>query len=453
MAAVVPVSDAPPGRVRSAVATGEPPATLLDPPPRLLGLGDQLALWGNLGVTLTLPLAAGFVLDPGGVPRLSLLAGIAAVVVGSVLGSVLLGLAALPGAQTGAPAMVLLRGVFGLRGSYLPTALNLAQCVGWTTVEVLIIAEFGARLTGPSWHWVFVVGAGLLATLMAVRPISAVRALRRYAVWLVLAATVYLFVQVLRRPLPPLSRGSWTGFWRGVDIVIALPVSWVPLAADYSRHSRRPRDASTGAAAGFAVACAAYFVLGLLAVSALRGGADDPAGALLALPFAGAAIVVLVLDELDEAFANLYSTAVSAQNVVPRLDRRWLAVVVGAAATGLALLVDLTAYEDFLYLIGSVFVPLFATFAVDYYLLRRGRWDTSAAARPRWAMVLPWAGGFVAYQLVNPGTVSHWSTWWAHRAADIGFVPPSWTSASLTSLVVAGVLALLVGLPGRRRPV
>lgn len=430
----------------------EAPTTLLEPPPRSLGLADQVALWGNLGITLTIPIAAGFVLDPGGVPRLSLAAAITAVVVGSVVGSVLLGLSAVPGARTGAPAMVLLRGLFGRHGSYLPTALNIAQCVGWATVEVLIITEFAARLTSEPLHGVFVLGAGVLATLLALHPLGFVRTLRRYAVWLVLLATAYLFVQVLRRPLPPLGRGSWTGFWRGVDVVVALPVSWIPLAADYSRHSRSGRAAFGGAAVGFGVACAAYFLLGLLAVTALRSGADDPAGALLTLPLAGLALLVLVLDELDEAFANLYSTAVSAQNVAPRLDRRLAVLAVGGAATALAFVVDLTRYESFLYLIGSVFVPLFGVFVVDYYLLRRGRrWDVGAAARARWVMVAPWAAGFVAYQLVNPGGVSWWAGFWAARQADLSFTPPAWMSASLASLVVAAALTALVGVVGLAR--
>ena len=49
------------------------------------------------------------------------------------------------------------------------------------------------------------------------------------------------------------------------------------------------------------------------------------------MPLGLLAVLVLVAVEVDEAFANIYSTAVSAQNVVGRLDRRVLAVVVGSA--------------------------------------------------------------------------------------------------------------------------
>ena len=126
-------------------------------------------------------------------------------------------------------------------------------------------------------------------------------------------------------------------------------------------------------------------------------------------------------------------------------------VVIGALATVLALVLDIVAYESFLFLIGSVFVPLIGTFVVDYYLLRRHAWDVTDQARPRLRMLVPWAAGFVTYQLINPVQVPGWADFWAGLQADLGFVPPAWLSASLASLAVSAAVALAVGLPGRRR--
>ena len=433
----------------------EAPLTLDEPPRKVLGLADQTVLWANLGVSLLLPVTATFILTPDpSVAPLSLGAALVAILVGSLIGNVLLGLGALPGAETGAPSMVLLRGLLGRTGSYLPTALNLAQCIGWSVFEIVIIAEASARLTDESLRPLFVVLAGGLATLMAIRPLAVVHALKRVAVWLVLASTVYLFVQVLRRPLPPLWEGSWEGFWKAADLVIALSVSWIPLAADYSRHSRTGRDAFLGAFLGYFTSGTAFFALGVLALAGygLQPG-FDVIDALLAVPAGAVALLVLAVDEVDEAFANIYSTAVSAQNVVPRVDRRVLALGVGVAATIAALVFDIVAYENFLFLIGSVFVPLFGTFAAAYYVLDRGRpWDVSEGAPSRWWFLAPWAAGFVAYQLVNPGTVGWWQRFWLARAEDLHFTPPSWMSASVAGLVVSAGLTLAVGAVLTRRP-
>jgi putative hydroxymethylpyrimidine transporter CytX len=425
-------------------ASAEATFTLLEDPPRPLGLWDQLALWGNLGITLTIPVAAAFVVRPvQELPPLTLGASVTAIVFGSVLGSVLLGLSAVPGAETGAPAMVLLRGLLGGRGSWAPTALNVAQCIGWAAVEILVIAEGAAKIVPQVPRAAFVVAAGALATGLALRPLGFVRVLRRYAVWLVLASTAYLFFEVARHGIAQPAGGSWRQFWLAVDIVIALPVSWAPLSADYSRHSRTPRDAFAGALAGFAPAAIVYFLLGVFAVAAIPQAAQDPLGALLALPVGAVALAILVLDEMDEAFANLYSTALSAQNVRPALDRRVVAVAVGVVSTGLALATDMTQYENFLLLIGSVFVPLLAVLLVDYFLLRRRRWDVHLRAPERPGMALPWLVGFTVYQLLNPGTVPGWSDAWRHAQAALHLVPPVQLSASITAFAVSAAAALL----------
>jgi nucleobase:cation symporter-1, NCS1 family len=426
----------------------EVPRTLDEaPPPRTLGFLDQTVLWGNLGISLLLVVAGTFVLAPDpSLPPLSLAAAVTAVVVGAVLGNLLLGLGARAGAETGAPAMVLLRGLLGRRGSWLPTGANIAQNLGWATVEIMVIAAAAGRLTDPSLRPVAVVATGAAATFMATRPLGVVRGyLKKVAVWVVLASTAYLFVQVLRRPLPAFGDGSWSAFWKATDIVIALPISWLPLAADYTRHSRTAGAAFGGAALGYGAATIAFFLLGVLATAGDLAG-DDVIASLLALPAGTIALLILVIDEVDEVFANLYSTVVSTQNLAPRLDRRVAAVAVGSVATVLALAFDdYVAYESFLLLLGSVFVPLFAAFVVDYHVVQRRRWDVSEHAPARWALLVPWLAGFVAYQLINPGLVTSWQRFWTARQDDLGFTPPSWTSASVVSFVVAAALTLLVG--------
>jgi nucleobase:cation symporter-1, NCS1 family len=442
--------DQPATIVRTTATVGEAPVTLADPPPRTLGLLDTLGLWGNLGISLLLPVAATFVVLPGRSLALTVLA----IVVGAVIGSVLLGLGAAAGAREGVPAMVLLRGLLGRRASYLPTVLNIVQCVGWATFEIVIIAEAASRvLHAPRWP--FVVVAGAFATLMAVRPLGAARVLARYAVWAALAATTYLFVQVLSHPLPAVTSGGASSFWTAVDIVIALPVSWFPLAADYTRHVRGGKPAFVGTAVGYGTATIAYFLLGVLALVAFGAAGLDVIGALLAVPLGLLAVLLLVVVEVDEAFANIYSTAVSAQNFSGRLDRRILAIAVGAVSTLLALTLDITAYEAFLFLIGAVFVPLVGVFIVAYYLMPRGAWDVSDTAPARLILLLPWAAGFVAYQLTLPtffdSTGHGWTAWWAARQHDLGIDQSNGWSASLVSLVVAMVVTALVCLPALMR--
>jgi len=436
-----------PGDRRSEVAR-----TLAEPVPQALSLLDQFGLWGNLGVSLLGFTGAIFVLQPYGVgtPELSMAAALTAIAVGTLLGTVPLALAGLPGAQTGAPAMVLLRGLFGARLSYLPTVLNILQCLGWAVFELVTIATAAHTVAPALPKWGYVLIAGLATALLTIRPLGAIRVLRKYATGAVLIVLCYLFVQLIRHPLPGFTHGTWSGFWAASDTVVAVAISFAPLAADYTRHSRTPRAAFAGALGGYGVTQVLCYVIGLLAlVTVAHGNPDHIYGAFIALPVGSLCFAILAARELDQSFADVYSTAVSIQNLRPLWDRRVLAGVIAALTTAGALWLNIADYENFLVLIGSVFVPMSAVLVADYFVVSRGRWDLSAAARSRWLMLLPWAAGFVTYQLINPGYVSWWASAWTSFGHDIGFTPASWMSASILSFAVAAVATLLVGAPTR----
>jgi nucleobase:cation symporter-1, NCS1 family len=428
----------------------EAPLVLDFAPPKPLTFRDQLALWGNLGISLFGPITAVYVIStPGG--QLTLVAAWTALIVGVILGGLVLGAAAVPAAHTGAPAMANMRGLFGRRGSYLPATLNILQNIGWATVEIVVIATAAAAVTTESLKPLYIVLAGLFATAMAVRPLGSVRTLRKYAVWVVIAASVYLYWQVLRQPLVGTEDGSWSGFWLSVDVVIAIVISFAPLAGDYSRHSRSGRAAFAGAALGYGAAAVAFVGLGLFAFFAIRDFAIDPTGALLALPAGAIALVILLVDEVDEAFANIYSTTMSTQNMLARIDRRLLAVVIGAVATGLAFVIDLAAYQNFLFLIGAFFVPLFAVVITDYFVVSRRHWELGPGSRMRWGLLVPWLAGFLMYELFNPSTVAGVDGLVERIRDAINFTPPAWIGASAASFLTAAVLTLVVGGLTRRR--
>jgi len=425
--------------------------TLAEPVPQSLGLLDQFGLWGNLGVSLLGFTGAIFVLQPGGAgtPELSLAAALTATVVGTVLGAVVLALAGLPGTHTGAPSMVLLRGLFGARVSYLPTALNILQLFGWSIFELVTIATAAQTVAPAVPKWGYVLIAGVLTALLTIRPLGAIRVLRRYATGAVLIVMCYLFVQLLRHPLPPLTHGTWSGFWDATDTVVAVAISFAPLAADYMRHSRDSRVAVVGAVAGYSVTQVLCYVIGLLAlVTVAHGNSNDIFGAFIALPVGSLGFAILAARELDQSFADVYSTAISMQNLRPLWDRRVLAGVISALVTAGALWLNIADYENFLTLLGSVFVPMSAVLIADYFAdyrsVPRRRWDLSSAARSRWSMLVPWAVGFVVYQLINPGYISWWASAWSSFGQDIGFTPAGWMSASILSFCAAGIVTLLV---------
>ena len=166
----------------------------------MLGVLDGLLLWANLSVSLLVIVAGAFlVLPPAQFGLgLSLPVALGAIVAAAIVGNLMLGLGGLIGADARVPPMVLLRAPLGRRGSYLPTGLNILQCLGWSVFELIIIATGASALSQqvfgfggvPFWKILF----GAVATGLAfLGPVGFVRRyVRKFAVWVVIASLLYL---------------------------------------------------------------------------------------------------------------------------------------------------------------------------------------------------------------------------------------------------------------------
>ena len=116
---------------------------------RRSGTFDGFLLWANLSVSLLVIVAGALLVLPfsqGGL-ALSLPVAIGAIVAAALVGNLMLGLGGLIGADARVPTMVLLRAPLGRRGSYVPTALNILQCLGWSVFELIIIATGASALS------------------------------------------------------------------------------------------------------------------------------------------------------------------------------------------------------------------------------------------------------------------------------------------------------------------
>lgn len=410
---------------------------------RIFATGDAFSLWFSLGIGL-LVLQAGAYLVPG----LSLPHALAAIVVGSLLGVLLLSLAGVVGADTGLSAIASLRPALGVRGAAIPAVLNAVQLTGWGAFEIIAMREAADALAKQTFGvsnplaWTLLFGA-LATALAVVGPVSFVRRfLRAWGLWLLLAGAAWLSWKLLADyDLRALMAKAGTGemsFGAGVDLVVAMPLSWLPLIADYTRFGRTPGAMFRGSAMGYLLANIWFFSLG--ACYALASGGDNMLLTALAAAGGGVALLMILIDETDNTFADIHSAAVSTATLV-RVRPARLAIGYGLICTAIAVAAPLARYEGFLLLIGSVFAPLFGVLLTDHFVVRRRTIEADDIDRKGgvyWFLggfsargLTAWIVGIAAYQTVT------------RLAPSLG--------ATLPALVVAAATYLLLKTVRRRR--
>lgn len=429
---------------------------------RRLRAVDLGILWFSLGVGLLVLFAGALLVLAFGLSLFEvLLVGIA----GSVIGSLMLAAAGRPGSHHGVPTMVSLRPVLGRKASWIPSAINSFQLLGWAAFELMIMGLGLTLLSGPLLGdatpvlWIAVLATWV--TLLALGgPLVVVRVwLEKVAVWLVLGSTLWLTAVVVTDPafatrfFEPMSTGD-RPLGLALDLVIAMPISWWPLVADYNRFARRPRDSFLGTFAGYTLSNSWFYFLGaaVLVVFGLAGEASGPVAFVRGITgtvLGSLVLLLIIVDETDNAFANIYSTAVSLQNVAPRRRQVWfILAATGIATAGAWVLLAQGqgiggGYELFLLLIGGLFVPLLGTVIADAFVVRRLAYRDAefgrAAPRVRWPAVASWAAGILLYFAIAYGLIPAFP--------PIGATLPSFLLAAMLQILFARAAAVGSGRP------
>jgi len=408
---------------------------------RPFGGRDLFSLWFSLGIGLMV-LQVGAMLAPG----LGLAGAVLAIALGTGVGVLLLGAAGVIGSDTGLSAMATLRLSLGRHGARLPALLNLLQLVGWGAFEIIVMRDaaslLGARTFGEDSLWnspmLWTLCFGGLATLLAVSgPLAFVRKiLRKWGIWVLMGACLWLTWNLFAKAdLAALWMRSGDGSMSlavGFDIVIAMPLSWLPLIADYSRFASNGKRVFGGTVLGYFIGNTWLMSLGVAYTLAFAPSGEANA-LLLALAGAGMGLplLLILLDESEKAFADIHSAAVSSGLLVP-VKVEHLALAIGVLCTLIALLAPLAQYENFLLLIGSVFAPLFGVVLMDHYVIRRRRAPAQVDGL-HWQALLAWVVGVAAYHLI------------AAQAPALG--------ATLPALMLAGGLHALLSLSRGRETV
>ena len=327
---------------------------------------SHASLWFSLGVGLLVMQVGSYL-----VPSVGTQDAILAILIGSVLGSALLAWTAKLGCTTGLSSAGLMHHTFGSSFARLPVILNIVQLIGWTSFELVVMRDgtgaLGQKIWGITLSPVLttLLWGGLLTLLMTASMLTLVRQfVSRVGLPLVIASLLWLSWQFwhkldaqgiaafMQRP-----GNGGMGMLSAVDLVMAMPISWLPLVADYARYGKSGRSTFGGTWLGYAIANIWCYGLGVLVVSVSEPGTDMVTALLLAQGGL-VALGLILLDELDNAYGDVHSAGVSTQSLLGGSLKTW-ALGLAVLSTLLAMVLPMHSLEPFLLMLSSVFVPLY----------------------------------------------------------------------------------------------
>lgn len=319
--------------------------------------------------------------------------GLAAVIIGHIIGCVMLFLAGLIGGKARKSAMETVKMSFGQKGGLLFSLLNILQLVGWTAIMIYdgALAADGVW-PAAKWVWCLVIG-GLIVLwiLIGIKNLGKINTVAMGALFiltLILSGLIFGGNGVLVPGDESMSFGA------AVELSAAMPLSWLPLISDYTRSAKQPVKATAVSAVVYGIVSCWMYVIGMGA--AIFTGESDIAQIMVKAGLGIAGLLIIVFSTVTTTFLDAYSAGVSSESVIPRLNGKWVAVGAAVLGTAGAMLFPMDDITDFLYLIGSVFAPMIAIQIADFFILKKD----SAGRGFDFKNLAIWATGFAVYRLL-----------------------------------------------------
>lgn len=344
-------------------------------------------IWFGAGVSIA-EIVTGTYLAPLGFGK-----GLAAIVLGHIIGCVLLFLSGVIGGRLRRSAMETAKLSFGQKGALLFAVLNILQLVGWTGIMIYDGALAADTLLGVGrWVWCVVIGALIILwILIGIRNLGRVNTVSMAALFIL---TIVLSVVVFGKGAVHTDLGEAMSFGAAVELSVAMPLSWLPLISDYTREAEKPVKASAVSAVVYGLVSCWMYVIGMGA--AIFTGEYDIAQVMVKAGLGVAGLLIIVFSTVTTTFLDAYSAGVSSETVVPKAPGKWIAVAAAVIGTVGAIVFPMDDITDFLYLIGSVFAPMIAILIADYFLLRADHTKELFSV----VNLVVWVLGFVCYRLL-----------------------------------------------------
>lgn len=327
---------------------------------------SQFLLWFGAAVSIA-EILTGAIIAPLGLTN-----GILAIILGHIIGGVIFYFTGLIGARSKLPAIESTRISFGKYGSYLFSILNILQLLGWTAVMIISGAKamnvVSIQIFGFSSDAVWSVLIGALICVWILIGVKNLTKINIVAISSLFICCIILSFTIFSGNNPAGTLDNSMSFGSAVELAAIMPLSWLPLISDYTKDVRSEKLGTFWGTIGYFIGSCFMYIIGLGA--AIYTGTSDIASILTGAGFGIAALLIVILSTVTTTFLDAYSAGISFLNINKKVSDKAAGLVVCILGIIIAIFTPIEEFEDFLYLIGSVFAPLFAILITDYFLLK-----------------------------------------------------------------------------------
>ena len=386
---------------------------------------SQALLWFGAAVSIA-EILTGALIAPLGLEK-----GLIAIVVGHIIGCTILYFSGLIGAQSKLSAIESTRISFGKYGSFVFSILNIVQLVGWTAVMIMSGAKAFDVVTKSTFGFeneaLWSILIAVLITIWLIVGIKNLNKINIVTVGGLFILTIILgYIVFFTKSLNTVQAVETISFGAAVELNVIMPLSWLPLISDYTKNVRNEKMGTLFSAGGYFLGSILMYVIGLGA--ALFAGTADISTILITAGLSIVALVIIVFSTVTTTFLDVYSAAVSFTNISKKYSEKLISIIVCMIGLILAIFVDSSQYESFLYLIGSAFAPLFAIVITDYFILKKNKINEDNMFNIKNSAI--WVAGVIIYRvLMNVDT-------------PIGSTLPTMIIVSLICILITGGIRL-----------
>jgi len=298
--------------------------------------------------------------------------GMLAIILGHLIGCTLFYYAGLIGAKSKLSAMESVGLSFGRYGSVFFSLINVLQLVGWTAVMIITGANAVGMVVndkvGISSNLIWCILIGGLNIIWIEIGLKNIGKVNNIAVFALLILTVILGIMVFHGGTPT-KVDNVISFGLALELSIAMPISWLPLISDYTKHTDKPVGFTLISTVSYFIGSSFMYAIGLGAAYYL--GNSDVVQILVGAGLGVAALLIILLSTITTSYLDVFSASESVHNIYSKWDKKIVGIVVCLVGTVIAMFTPIEQYQNFLYLIGSFFVPMATILITDYFVLRK----------------------------------------------------------------------------------